>query len=129
MVVGIETLNPFVEQLVDIYQRYEWWHNPRMSYVQAYVYHKKRLENGAIHIYEENGEVLGYYERYFKSNTCILHNLFIKPGFRQGRVFHFLYRHFFDSMPQNIDKIQGEKQKLNGRMVTALIKRSRYGKH
>jgi hypothetical protein len=108
-------------QLVDIYFNEEWWHKNRMTYLQAFDYHKTRYENGTIYTYEEKGEVLGYYERYIQGNTCILYNIWIKESLRRGRVFKELYRHFFATLPIQIDTIVGEKQKLGGKFQRVKI--------
>jgi hypothetical protein len=86
-----------------------------MLYPDALWYHKTRYENGNIHTYEENGEVIGYYERYFVEDKCFLYNVWVKEGERQGKVFKELYRHFFKTMPDNIRYIVGEKIKLGGK--------------
>lgn len=114
-----------IKQLIYIYENFEWWHKTRMSYSEAIHYHKKCYDNGNIHIYEEHGEVLGYYQRYFKDDTCILYNLYIKPEYRQGRIFKELYRHFFKTMPNNIKYITGEKVKLGGKFQKVLISKER----
>jgi hypothetical protein len=115
------------EQLTDIYFRDEWWHTARMSYEVALEYHRKRVDNGSIHTYEENGEVLGYYERYFKDDICILFNVWVKDGHRKGKVFRELYRHFFSTMPSGIDYISGEKQKVGGKYQKVKIRRIDHG--
>lgn len=117
-----------VQQLVEIYEKYEWWSKDKMSFEAAIRYHKKRLDNGDIYVYEENGEVLGYYERYITGDTVLLHNLFIKEGHRRGKVFKELYRHFFQTLPLGIKYITGTKQKIGGKFQKVLIKGARYGR-
>lgn len=102
-----------VSQLVDIYFNHEPWHKNRMTYDQAVQYHSNRYNHGFIHTYQENGEVLGYYERYFIEDKCFLYNIWVKE--KQGVVFKKLYHHFFDTMPDNIRYIVGEKVKLGGK--------------
>jgi hypothetical protein len=116
------------EQLTDIYFEEEWWHTTRMTYEQALNYHQTRLDTGAIYVFEKEGEVLGYYERYFRNNVCFLHNVFVKDIFRRGEVFKGLCRHFFSTMPDHIEYVEGEKQKL-GKLVTEKIKRGKNGNH
>ena len=116
--------NPIL-QLVDIYRNEENWHTFKMSFESALIYHKTRYENGSIHTYEENGEVLGYYERYFNGDTCTLYNIWIKKEARRGKVFKELYKHFFKTMPENIKYIVGEKQKLGGKFQKVLISKER----
>lgn len=117
------------EQLTDIYFRYENWHIFKMSYKQALDYHSQQLREGNIHVVDDNGEVLGYYEKHFVYNVCFLDNVFVKDGHRQGRVFHELCRHFFSTMPDNITHIIGEKVKLDGKVMKVKIRRSNNGKH
>ena len=117
-----------IQQLVDIYTTSEPWHKTRMSDTDAFNYHKTRYENGSIHTYEQDGEVLGYYERYFTNTACILYNVWIKEDCRRGEVFKSLYRHFFQTMPPHISYIIGEKVKLGGKVMTAFIRR-KHGKH
>jgi hypothetical protein len=100
-----------------------------MSDIEAYNYHKTRYENGDIYVYQENGIVLGYYERYFKEDVCYLYNVYVNDSFRKGKVFIELYRNFFSTMPKHIKYIIGEKQKLGGKMQKVLITRRDYGKH
>jgi hypothetical protein len=113
------------EQLVDIYFKEEWWHKTRMSYADALKYHQTRLDSGSIYAYEENGEVLGYYERYFIFDTCYLHNVWVRRDERGGRVFRLLKKRFFSTLSREIRHITGEKQKLGGKTVERTI----YGKH
>ena len=118
-----------VEQLVSIYYNEEPWQKNLMTYDSAFRYHKMRYENGDIHTYEEDGVVLGYYERYFVRDTCILYNVWVRSDKRQGKVFKSLYRHFFKTMPKNIKEIVGQKQKLGGKLVKEKInKEKHYGK-
>ena len=109
------------EQLVDIYENYEWWHKTRMTHKDSIQYHKSRYENGDIQVYEEYGEVLGYYERYFTGDTCILYNVYVKKDYRRGEVFKQLKKLFFLTLPLHITHIEGEKQKLGGKIMKALI--------
>jgi hypothetical protein len=111
------------EQLVKIYNEEETWHQTRMTYEDAFDYHKTRYENGDIQVYQENGEVLGYYERYILWDTCILYNLWIREDCRRGKVIRELKRLFFSTLPKTVKKIIGEKQKLGGKMMTAKIRR------
>ena len=122
------TTQSIPEQLVLIYAQ-EHWHKTRMPYETALDYHKSRYENGVIHTYEENGEVLGYYERYIQGDTCILYNTWIKEDCRRGKVFKALRRHFFETLPKNITHITGEKVKLGGKIMQANLIRGNYGKH
>ena len=115
-----------VEQLNYIYYNYEPWHTTRMLEPEATKYHKTRYENGDIYPYIEDGKVLGYYERYFKYNTCILFNIWIDENCRRGKVFKALRKHFFDTMPRNITLVIGEKQKLGGKVVMERIKHGKY---
>ena len=119
------------QQLTEIYERYEHWHKTRMPYKKAFEYHRKRYHDGSIQVYQdEQGEVLGYFERYFLWNTCVLYNAWIKKGKRRGKVFKELYKRFFDILPKNTEIIMGEKQKLNGKMQRVLISKWRKnGKH
>lgn len=118
------------EQLVDIYEKYEPWHDTRMQYKQAFNYHKSHYENGDIQVYQaEDGEVLGYFERYFLWNTCILYNAWIKKDRRRGKVFIELKKRFFETLPERINIITGEKQKLGGKMQKVLISHWRKNSH
>ena len=119
-------MKTIVQQLVDIYYLHEDWHKTYLPPKEAFNYHKTRYENGNIYVYEENGKVLGYWERYFNGDTCILYNVYVEEGYRQGRVFRELYRHFFKSMPENIKYIIGEKQRLGGKIQKVKIG-GRYG--
>jgi hypothetical protein len=101
-----------VDQLWFIYQNFEFWHTTRLTYDEACKYHQERLDSGNIHVYEEDGQVLGYYESYDVGSERRLNNVVVLPGYRRGRVFKELCKHFFDTMPDNIDRITGTKQKL-----------------
>ena len=114
------------QQLTRIYFDQETWHTHRMTYDSALRYHKTRYENGDIHTYEEDGEVIAYFERYFVRNTCILYNVWVRSDKRQGKVFKSLYRHFFKTMPKNITEIVGNKQKLGGKLVKEVINKEKY---
>jgi len=117
-------------QLTEIYYK-EGWHKTRLSYGQAYNYHKQHYENGDIVVYQKDGEVLGYYERYLKDDVCNLHNVYIKEECRNNEVFKGLYRQFFKTMPKHIKYIEGEKQKDNGQFHKVIITKGRgnYGRH
>lgn len=118
------TLN-IAEQLTEIYFTEEKWHLTRMSPEVALHYHQERMDNGTIVPCIENGEVLGYYERDFIGNTCFLYNVWVRQDLRQGKVFKWLYRSFFNTMPDNIDKVIGNKQKLYGKIMVERITRRR----
>lgn len=102
------------EQLTEIYLKDEWWHEFKLPKEEAIAYHEGRLKSGAIYAYIENKEVLAYYERYFIYNVCFLHNVWVRGDQRGGRVFRALSKHFFSTMPREITKVIGEKQKLGG---------------
>lgn len=107
-----------VEQLVEIYHR-EYWHKFRMDDRSALIYHAERIANGNIYVYEENGIVLGYYERYLVGDTCFLWNIYSNGCFKK------LYKEFMDTLPSNIKYIVGEKQKLGGKIRKVNL----HGKH
>ena len=111
------------EQLVKIYYEKESWHKTRMTYKEAFDYHRTRYENGDIQTYEENGEVLGYYERYIVGNSCILYNCWIREDCRFGKPYKELRKRFFSTLPKNVRNIIGEKQKLGGKVMEARIRR------
>jgi hypothetical protein len=111
------------EQLTEIYFTKENWHKTRMNGAEALKYHYEEYAKGNIHIYEEEGQILGYYQRFFKGDTCILFNVWVAEGHRKGKVFRELYKHFFGTMPLNIKYITGEKVKLGGKVMTAFIRR------
>ena len=94
-----------------------------MPYEEALVYHQKGLDDGSITVCVEDGEVLGYYERTFIGSSCFLKNIYIKKDERQGRVIKQLKKVFFGSMPDYIENVVGEKQKLKGKFVVAKIRR------
>lgn len=114
-----------VEQLVDFYYDDEPWHKFKMPYGEALQYHQERWDKGNIVPYVEEDEVLGYYERYIVGDVCFLHNVFIKKDYRQGRVWRWLHRNFFKTMPINIKEIVGESQKLNGKFISRIITKER----
>ena len=115
-------------QLTEIYFRWEQWHAFKMPYEEALAYHTKRYNSGDIQVYQENGEVLGYYQRHFVYNVCFLDNAWIKEDCRRGEVFKELYRRFFDTLPENINCIMGDKVKLGGKLQKVLINKERlYG--
>lgn|SRR3990167_218009 len=111
------------EQLTNIYYEKEWWHKKRMPYQDAINYHKTRYENGDIQAFIENGEVLGYYERYIIGNSCLLYNCWIREDKRNGYVHKVLKKKFFETMPKNIKNIVGESQKQGGRIMESRIRR------
>ena len=118
---------PIVEQLVDIYEKYENWHEYKMPYNEAIDYHQFHLDKGNIEVYEENGIVLGYYQRYLTGDTCYLTNIYIVDGFRNGKVFKVLYHRFFNTMPKNITKVVGtsHSHKFGGKLFTRVITKER----
>jgi hypothetical protein len=111
------------EQLTEIYLKEEPWQKNLMPYDEALRYHQEALDAGHITCYVEDGEVLGYYERYFFSNVCFFKNIWIKQDSRRGKVFRSLRRVFLGAMPFNIDLIVGQKQKLGGKFMTAKTRR------
>jgi len=113
------------EQLTDIYFKYEWWSQPKMSYQEALNYHQERLDNGSIQVILDNGEVVAYYQREFNDEICFLVNVWVRADLRGSKVWRDLYRHFFNTMPINIKKVIGEKQKIHGRMTERFITKER----
>ena len=105
-------------QLVEIYQKYEREVcNNKMSLSEAITYHKHLLELGRIYPVLRNGKVVGYYERYFKGNECVVTNVFVKEEYRGNGVLKELKRHFYDTLPSNITKLSGNKYKFNNKRV------------
>ena len=124
----VSTIETIAEQLTDIYINHEYWHTHKMDYETALQYHQAGLDNGSISIYVEDGELLGYYQRYFDGNTCYFMNTYIKPDYRFVKVYKYLKRLFLSTMPKNIDTIVGEKQKLGGKFqIVSLKKGKKYG--
>ena len=97
------------EQLTDIYYKHEHWHAFKMRREQAIQYHERRIKNGEIQVYLENGEVLGYYERHFVYNVCFLDNVWVNEKYRHGKVWKELYKKFWNTMPEHITHIFGEQ--------------------
>ena len=120
--LAIQTI---AEQLTEIYFKEEWWHSPRLTLGEALKYHQDKLDSGNIVCYLDNGEVLGYYERFINGDTCTLANIYIKKEVRQGKIFKELYRHFFKTLPLNIVKIVGTKQKIHGKFIERIITKER----
>ena len=110
------------EQLTEIYLTKEHWHAFKMLYEEALQYHIKRYNSGDIQVYQENGEVLGYYEREILWNVCFLKNAFIKEPYRKGKVFRELYNRFFETLPSSVKYIVGEKQRFGGKWMKAKVK-------
>ena len=121
---GIVCQEDIVQQLVYIYDHFEYWHAIRMPYDEAIDYHRRALEDGSIHVHVVNGEVLGYYQREFLGHECFLMNVF---AFDRD-TFKAMKKHFFETMPEHITCIVGEKQRLGGIWRKAMIRRQ-YGKH
>jgi hypothetical protein len=119
------TENSITSQLVDIYNKYEFWHTTRMTLESAYDYHQKRLDDGRIFCVVVDDVVLGYYEREFQGDECFLKNVFVMPGFDRGFVWKKLYKHFFRTMPSNIKYVTGDKVKLGGAWQKVLITKAR----
>ena len=120
--------NDIAKQLTDIYELDEVWHTNKMTHDEAIKYHQECLNNGNIVVYLKDGIVVGYYERYIIGRTCVLYNVFIKPDYRRGFVWKELYRHFFNTMPKHISKVIGEKQKIDGKLVSKFITKGRINK-
>lgn len=99
------------EQLTAIYFKYEGWHVFKMSREQAINYHAKRIKNGNIQVYVDNGEVLGYVERHYVCNACFFDNVWIKDKEKRSKVFKVLYKQFFDTLPKNITHVIGHRNK------------------
>ena len=115
----MQTLTNIIEQLYDIWLETPW--QEKVSKEEIIHYFDNMLASGGIYVIEEDGELLGFYERIFKDDTCFLKNVF---AFRPG-IFKKLYRHFFDTMPYYIKKITGDKQKLQGKRVIETISNAR----
>lgn len=111
---SVDSLLSLAKQLTYIYSEFETWHKTRLTYEQALKYHYDRLVSGVISVVEKNGVVLGYIERYFEGDTCILHNVFIFPDYRNTWVAKELKRIFFATLPENIKHFKGEKQRFGG---------------
>ena len=114
---SLKRLKTIPEQLTDIYYKHEHWHAFKLPYNQAIRYHEKRIKNGEMQVYLENGEVLGYYERHFVYNVCFLDNAWIKKECRRGKVFRELYKKFWNTLPEHITHIFGEHEETVFRKV------------
>jgi len=122
----METLTKgIVEQLVDMYIGYSYWDNGKPSYEETLKYFQERWDKGVITCYVENDEVLGFYERYISGDTCYLKNVIVLPKLRLSKVFLALYKNFFLTLPDNINKVIGDKQKINGKHLERVITKQR----
>ena len=78
------TIMDIINQLVNIYFKYEHWQKNKMPYDIAYAYHKKLYELGNMQIYEEKGKVLGYVEfwliNFEQFGRIICHETFYADG-------------------------------------------------
>jgi len=110
-----------IEQLTEIYEKYETWHKNKMPHEQAIEYHRDKYEKGNIYVYEVNGIVLGYYERYVVGTACFLYTVWVKPSKLRGKVFKELRHHFFSTLPSNVSSVFGERAKLNGKVIERRI--------
>ena len=98
------------EQLTNIYFNEEPWHVTRMGNAEALKYHEQRFKSGEIKVYEENGEVLGYFQRHYVYNVCFIDNAWIKKDCRRGFVFRSLNTLFYETLPGQITHIMGHRQ-------------------
>lgn len=113
-------VKPIIEQLYDIYKQTPW-QNQEIPHDKVISYYQEMLDKNLIYIINIDGELLGYYERWFIEDTCFLVNVYSTSK----QVFKQLYRHFFNTMPKNINYVQGEKQKIGGKMVKEVITNAR----
>src|SRR6266705_2313492 len=107
-----------IQQLVEIYQRFEWWHKERLTKEQAEKYHEILLSKNRIILCIHDSVVLGYVESWrvnfeqlgrlicherFCAETedfetgpiCYVANTFIRPEWRDTYVYKYLRSEFF----------------------------------
>ena len=107
-----------VDQLIEIYLKYENWHTTKLDKEEARKYFNKLIETGNILYHEEEGEVLGYvevwklnYEQWgrvvchaplsayledvSKGHIAYVANVYIKPEHRRSKVAKILKMRFF----------------------------------
>lgn len=109
-----------IDQLVDIYRNITW-QNQVISDEDIAKYYQYMIDRKQLFVVEDSGRLLGYYERRFNRDICFLINVYVIPEESGSMVFRKLYKHFFATMPLNIKYVQGEKQKLKGRVMIERI--------
>lgn len=109
------TQENIINQLNFIYYHYEWWHPYYMNVDGISCYHKEGLDAGRIKVFNQDGLILGYYERWNVSHETFdrlkgghllkpkdiipggisyLYNVWIQSEYRNGYVAKELKRMF-----------------------------------
>jgi hypothetical protein len=135
-----------VQQLNDIYDKFEPWHHNRESLAGITNYHNEQIDKGNIRVYIENGEVLGYFEIWkiephqlerilnnesfiapfedtTHGNIAYLANLWIVNNDRKFRVMKQLRKLFFEQTKDCIGWV-GQETKRKNRLRIFMNKRS-----
>ena len=131
-------IRDILNQLLDVYYLKEHWHKNKMTIKEAKKYHNRLLKSRNIICYEEDGELLGYFElwkvtpkqlnviisnngfsAYHENvndgNIAYLANLWIKPNMRKSHVYKMLKIMWFNHT-KSCSHYSGEEVKRNNRL-------------
>lgn len=143
-------MRTIVDQLSEVYYKYEWWHKNRLNKIELDKYHIKLLDNNNIIYYEENGELLGYVEFWrinfeqFGRLICqcpfsayledvqsgkiaYVANVWIKENVRHTHVARVLKLMFFNAN-ENCEFFVGEARRKKSEPVKVFTRSALWGK-
>jgi len=114
------------KKLTELYEQ-ETWHKKRLSKEEADRYHLSRLNSGNIITVEDNGLLCGYVEFYQNHGCCYIHNLFIRPEYRRGKVAKLIKQKLFE-VCDNAKVYLGNRNK-NGKRYSQFQLRRQNGRY
>ena len=146
----VEKNDNIVQQLNKIYYEEEWWHNKRLSELEASRYHSAMLHHGRLKVILEEEKVIGYveswlisYEQFGKlicnapfspleedvvsGNIAYLANIWVRKDRRRGFVIKQLVEAFKD-MNKDAEFFVGEAKRKKTQPVKVFNRKEFYDK-
>jgi hypothetical protein len=109
-----------IDQLWEIYDTSEWWHDRRQPKEEIDAYHEEKFRLGEIITISDGNTLVGYVTFTINHGCCYIEDLFIHPEYRRGRAFWQMKKRLFEKFPGKV--FFGERNKFNRRYTEFKIR-------
>jgi hypothetical protein len=90
------THEEILTQLGDIYFNLETYREERLSAIEIWQYHERKLLGGELITVADGDLLVGYVEFHVEAGCCFIENLFVREGYRRGKASWLMKRRLFE---------------------------------